>query len=136
MPENNLGRTTAHVAAIVRDLRKQKRISTTAMAALLVAQGRQISQSGVVRLETGQRRIDVDDLAALAAALGVAPARLLPPVGPHTHHGPRIGATQAETFLYRCELCGITFPEGYEEFSAADVADVLEAINPLATEGD
>ncbi|WP_334665855.1 helix-turn-helix transcriptional regulator [Streptomyces cyaneofuscatus] len=81
-----LGDTTRHVGRIVRDLRERQGISTTAMAQRLTALGRRISQSGVTRLETGQRRIDVDDLAALAAVLGVHPAALLPaaptPEGP------------------------------------------------------
>ncbi|MCP9990022.1 helix-turn-helix transcriptional regulator [Streptomyces albogriseolus] len=64
-------------------------MSTTVMAERLTALGRRISQSGVTRLETGQRRIDVDDLTALASVLGVRPARLLPagPPGDPCEHG-------------------------------------------------
>jgi transcriptional regulator with XRE-family HTH domain len=51
------------------------------MAERLTALGRRISQSGVTRLETGQRQITVDDLTALAAVLGVRPASLLPSGG-------------------------------------------------------
>ncbi|MDQ1039435.1 transcriptional regulator with XRE-family HTH domain [Streptomyces sp. V3I8] len=73
-----LGDTTQHVARTVRDLRERQGISTTVMAERLTARGRRISQSGVTRLETGQRQITVDDLTALAAVLGVRPAALLP----------------------------------------------------------
>ncbi|MFJ7242839.1 helix-turn-helix domain-containing protein [Streptomyces olivaceus] len=73
-----IGDTTRHVGRTVRDLRERHGISTTALAERMTALGRRITQSGVTRLETGQRRIDVDDVAALAAVLGVRPAALLP----------------------------------------------------------
>ncbi|AYC41983.1 helix-turn-helix domain-containing protein [Streptomyces griseorubiginosus] len=77
-----LGDTTRHVARTVRDLRERQGISTTVMAERLTALGRRISQSGVTRLETGQRQITVDDLTALAAVLGVRAASLLPSGAP------------------------------------------------------
>ncbi|MFF9087745.1 helix-turn-helix domain-containing protein [Streptomyces sp. NPDC014991] len=77
-----LGDTTRHVGLTVRDLRERQGISTTVMAERLTALGRRIAQSGVTRLEAGQRRIDVDDLTALAAVLGVRPASLLPSGAP------------------------------------------------------
>lgn len=73
-----VGPTTQHVAATVRHLRQESGIPTTALARRLAALGHPISQSGVTRLETGQRHITVDDLATLAAVLGVQPAELLP----------------------------------------------------------
>ena len=39
--------------------------------------GRPILASGITKIEQGTRRIDVDDLVALALALGVSPNRLL-----------------------------------------------------------
>ncbi|MFF8963531.1 helix-turn-helix domain-containing protein [Streptomyces globisporus] len=77
-----IGATTRHVGHTVRDLRERQGISTTVLAERLTALGRRIAQSGVTRLEAGQRRIDVDDLTALAAVLGVRPASLLPSGGP------------------------------------------------------
>jgi transcriptional regulator with XRE-family HTH domain len=76
-----LGDTTQHVARTTRDLRERQGISTTVMADRLTALGRRISQSGVTRLETGQRQITVDDLTAIAAVLGVRPVALLPSDG-------------------------------------------------------
>ena len=73
-----IGPTTRHVAASVRQLRSEFGISTTTLAGRLEALGHPISQSGVTRLETGQRQITVDDLTALAAVLGVVPSALLP----------------------------------------------------------
>jgi transcriptional regulator with XRE-family HTH domain len=41
--------------------------------------GRPILASGLSKIETGERRVDVDDLVALAVALDVSPSRLLLP---------------------------------------------------------
>lgn len=53
-------------------------MSTTTFSRRLEAFGHPISQSGVTRLETGQRQTTVDDLTALATVLGVVPSALLP----------------------------------------------------------
>lgn len=45
----------------------------------LAAVGRPILTSGVSKIESGGRSVDVDDLVALALALGVNPSRLLLP---------------------------------------------------------
>ncbi|MEU2311200.1 helix-turn-helix domain-containing protein [Streptomyces albidoflavus] len=50
--------------------------------------GRPILPSGITKIEQGQRRVDVDDLVALAIALKVTPNRLLfgkPPVDPEAY---------------------------------------------------
>ncbi|MFJ1749703.1 helix-turn-helix domain-containing protein [Streptomyces sp. NPDC088116] len=73
-----IGPTTRHVAASIRQLRTELGMSTTTMAGRLEALGHPVSQSGVTRMETGQRQITVDDLTALAAVLGVTPSALLP----------------------------------------------------------
>src|SRR3954454_23683106 len=41
--------------------------------------GRPILASGLGKIESGERRVDVDDLVALAVALDVSPVRLLLP---------------------------------------------------------
>lgn len=41
--------------------------------------GRDIPPLGLGRIESGERRVDVDELTALAAAFGVSPATLLMP---------------------------------------------------------
>jgi hypothetical protein len=45
----------------------------------LVRAGRDIPPLGLGRIESGERRVDVDELTALAAAFGVCPAALLMP---------------------------------------------------------
>jgi transcriptional regulator with XRE-family HTH domain len=63
----------------LKTLRQQRRLTTAALSDLLAEHGCRIEQSGITRIELGQRRVDVDDLLALAAALGVTAAQLLEP---------------------------------------------------------
>lgn len=75
------GPTSEHVRRNLARLRKARGLTTYQLAKLLSDAGRPIPQSGISRIESGSRRVDVDDLTSLAAALGVSPsALLLPPV--------------------------------------------------------
>ncbi len=71
------GPTGARVAANVRQLRKARGMNLAALAERMFELGQPIGLSGLSKLENGDRRVDVDDLAALAVALGVTPNRLL-----------------------------------------------------------
>jgi transcriptional regulator with XRE-family HTH domain len=72
----------------------------------MTAAGRKITASGVQRIEAGARRIDVDDLVALARALGVTPADLL---GEHAGMRGHDGATPTgELAVWRVQLQPIT----------------------------
>lgn len=71
------GATAQRVAANVRALRKAAGLDLSQLSELLTGLGQPISLSGLSKLETGQRRVDVDDLVALALALDVSPNRLL-----------------------------------------------------------
>ncbi|WP_202129048.1 helix-turn-helix domain-containing protein [Pseudarthrobacter sp. ATCC 49987] len=51
------------------------------LARRLAALGRPIPSLGLRRIEAGERRVDVDDLMALAVVLGVSPLALLLPHG-------------------------------------------------------
>ncbi len=73
------GATTETVRANLVRLRTGRRLGHTALSAKLEELGRPISTLGLRRLEQGARRIDVDDLFALAVALGVSPVTLLLP---------------------------------------------------------
>lgn len=73
------GPTAGRVAANVRALREARGLSLGALSTRLVKVGQPISLAALSKLELGQRRVDVDDLVALAVALGVAPSRLLLP---------------------------------------------------------
>jgi transcriptional regulator with XRE-family HTH domain len=84
MNERQYGRRAVEVGGIgrnvatnLRRLRDARSLSTRDLSALLAKAGRPIPASGITRIEKGERRVDVDDFAALAAALNVEPGHLL-----------------------------------------------------------
>ncbi|MFE6816024.1 helix-turn-helix domain-containing protein [Streptomyces sp. NPDC057677] len=76
----SIGPAGQHVAQAVARLREARSWDQAALVARLAAEGLAVSQPILSRVEAGTRRVDVDELLALAVALGVAPAALLPPV--------------------------------------------------------
>lgn len=77
--KNELGATGATVAANVKRLREEQNLTYAELSRRLEATGRPVPVLGLSRVENGTRRVDVDDLMALAVALGVSPATLLMP---------------------------------------------------------
>jgi transcriptional regulator with XRE-family HTH domain len=75
----DLGPTGMTVAHNIRRLRESQRFGYTELSRALSDLGREIPALGLRRIEAGARRVDVDDLMALAVALGVSPATLLAP---------------------------------------------------------
>lgn len=68
-----------NVAAVRRSQTENGPLTIRAMADRLSAAGVRTAHSAVSEIENGARRVDVDDLTALAAALGVSPLFLLLP---------------------------------------------------------
>ncbi|MGY1636037.1 helix-turn-helix domain-containing protein [Geodermatophilus sp. SYSU D00742] len=77
------GPTAAQVSRNVADLRRARGLSLGQLSEVMSDLGRPILASGLGKIETGERRVDVDDLVALALALGVSPVRLLLPIEAH-----------------------------------------------------
>lgn len=67
------------VATNVQIIRKRRLMSQQQLADALGRVGRPLQSTAIAKIEAGDRRVDVDDLAALAIALNVSPARLLLP---------------------------------------------------------
>ena len=67
------------VAANVRGVRERRGWTQQILAAEMAKVGRSMQSSAVAKIESQSRRVDVDDLVALAAALNVPIARLLMP---------------------------------------------------------
>jgi transcriptional regulator with XRE-family HTH domain len=88
------GPTADTVAANVKRLREAKRLGLRALAARLADAGRPLTHTALDKIERGTRRVDVDDLMALAVALGVSPLRLLMPYT-ITGHEPVQGTCRA-----------------------------------------
>jgi len=60
-------------------LRRQRGLSAAELARRLADLGQPILDTGIIKIEKGDRRVDVDDLVALAVALNVTPNALLLP---------------------------------------------------------
>lgn len=74
------GPASRRVASNLARLRGDRKLSTVRLAKALEELGNPIPATGITRIEKGQRRVDADDLVALAIALDVTPnALLLPP---------------------------------------------------------
>jgi transcriptional regulator with XRE-family HTH domain len=71
--------TAETVSANVKRLRTDRNLGLRALATRLGEVGRPLGHSAVDQIEKGKRRVDVDDLMALAVALGVSPISLLLP---------------------------------------------------------
>ena len=76
---NPLGPTGETVRANVIALRERRNLTYAQLSRKLKAAGRAIPELGLRRIEDGDRRVDVDDLMALAEALEVWPIALLMP---------------------------------------------------------
>lgn len=93
-----LGASGKVVAANVKRLRNNREYKW--LSQQLQALGRDITPLAIRRIEESDRRVDVDDLIALAVALEVSPATLLTP---HTGSDPE----------ERVELNGVEMPVAY-----------------------
>ncbi len=71
--------TAAAVARNLAAIRDRRRLTVRQLSQRLSELGEPILPSGITKIEKGQRRVDVSELMALAAALNVSPARLLLP---------------------------------------------------------
>lgn len=72
-----IGPTGRRLAANVLALRKARGLNQPQLARRMQDQGRAVHATVVSKIEQLDRRVDVDDLVALAIALGVSPNRLL-----------------------------------------------------------
>jgi transcriptional regulator with XRE-family HTH domain len=79
--ESARGSTSDTVRANITAVRELQNLNYTQVSERLARSGWTISAVGIRRIESGERRVDVDDLAALAVALGVTPITLLMPPG-------------------------------------------------------
>ncbi|MGY5048285.1 helix-turn-helix domain-containing protein [Streptomyces sp. 900105755] len=81
-PRNPPGTAAHNARTNIQRLREERHLPYRELSAQLTEAGHPIPSYQLGQLEAGERRIDVDDLAALADILGVTPGELLvPPPG-------------------------------------------------------
>ena len=112
-----LGPTGETVRANVIRLRAERRMGYTELSEKLKDIGRHILPIGLRRIESGARRVDVDDLVALAQVLKVAPTTLLTP-----------------WVAYGTDQVAVTGVDG--GLSAAQLWDRLRADEPIDPDAD
>jgi len=93
--KSELGPTALTVAANVRRHRDRVGWGYARLARELTRLGRDIPSLGLSRIESGERRVDTDDLTALAVAFGVSPITLLMPQGDGPEHSVQLTGTAA-----------------------------------------
>lgn len=79
MRGNPAGITNTHVAANIRAARQAIGMDLRTLSDRIGETGRKLSPSGISKLESGDRRVDVDDLTVIAYILRTTPAALLTP---------------------------------------------------------
>jgi transcriptional regulator with XRE-family HTH domain len=77
--KNPIGPTGERVQRNVERIRTARKLSKAELSVRTGKAGRLIPPLGISRIEAGTRRVDADDLVALALALNVSPATLLLP---------------------------------------------------------
>ncbi|MFJ7159740.1 helix-turn-helix domain-containing protein [Streptomyces sp. NPDC101118] len=77
--KNPLGPIGSHVQVAVEHLRVARGLTKRELSEKVGELGRSIPPLGISRIEAGMRRVDADDLVALALALNVSPLVLLLP---------------------------------------------------------
>lgn len=91
------GPTSMRTAENLRRIRQQRGFSYAELARRLAKIGHPIIDTGLLKIEKGDRRVDVDDLVALAVALGTTPNRLLLPPCEAEHARERYQVTPVMT---------------------------------------
>ncbi|MFK4099626.1 helix-turn-helix domain-containing protein [Streptomyces sp. NPDC019531] len=80
-----IGPVGLHAARAIEHLRLARGLTQHQLAARCTALGRPMTNTALSRTERARRRCDIDDLVAIATALGISPAALLP-LGPSVSH--------------------------------------------------
>ncbi|MER5352773.1 helix-turn-helix transcriptional regulator [Kitasatospora sp. NPDC002551] len=134
------GPTGMTVAHNLSRLRKMSQLTTRQLSAKLEQRGRPIPASGITRMEKGERQVTVDDLMALAVALGVSPLTLLLPADARTDAeitgGGRVDGREAWAWAWCNDP--LTLPEGEEEADRAVVEFLLNSrpVGLFSAQGD
>lgn len=96
-----LGDGAQQVIKNVRRLRHEQRWTVRSLAKRLRELDHPLANSAVSKIEMGHRRVDVDDLFALARAFEVEPAELL------ASDPPAVRPQPANALLPVCDRCGL-----------------------------
>jgi transcriptional regulator with XRE-family HTH domain len=122
--KSDLGPTGVNVTHAVRRLREARHLTYAELSRQLADMGREIPPLGLRRIESGERRVDADDLVALAAALNVSPITLLMPETAKRDEVVEVTARKPDTAGAVWDWLRGLFLRGYEDVES------LVASNP------
>ncbi len=142
-----LGPSGRTVATNVKRLREARGLTLRALSAALKDQGRPLSADALNKIENGAsdepraiRRVDVDDLVALAVALGVSPVTLLLPADARGETEVTGAGSVSSHAAWMWAWCSdpLTLPEGEEEANRATTEFLLDSrpIGLFSPQGD
>ncbi|AMY53415.1 helix-turn-helix domain-containing protein [Rhodococcoides fascians] len=118
-----LGPTGDTVRANIAYVRNDQRLTLRELAERTNTIGRPMSNSTISQIENGSRRVDVDDLLAIAIALDISPITLLTPRAEETS---QTSATGAGTITVR-DLRN--FLEGYRSLRGSGLDFALRSLS-------
>jgi transcriptional regulator with XRE-family HTH domain len=125
---NDIGVTGKTVGENIGRVRRAQQISLQQLEDRLNRRGRRISVSGLSKIERGERRVDVDDLMAIAVSLDVAPNALLLPPGEPADHIEVTGAAGSLGLFWEWAMAGWTpFSRDDRSFVARSLPYWVEA---------
>ncbi|WP_181022340.1 helix-turn-helix domain-containing protein [Mycobacterium avium] len=126
--KSDIGPIGENVTKTVRRFREKRQLSYAELTRRLAAMGREIPPLGLRRIESGERKVDVDDLVALALAFNVSPLALLLP----TDDGPVVpqGVSHRAEDVWNWARGGFPLtPEA--SLSPATVFDYMQSAHPF-----
>jgi transcriptional regulator with XRE-family HTH domain len=91
------GPSSQRTAANLRRIRREGDLTTAALSRRLAEIGHPVADTGITKIEKGDRRVDVDDLVALAVALDTTPNQLLLPEMDVSHPSAKLDLTPRDT---------------------------------------
>lgn len=127
------GAVAARVQHNLRGLRTARRLTQADLSQRLRELGQPILPTGIAKIEDGTRRVDADDLVALAVALGVTPNRLLLPAGTDDEQVPLTPTrtvTAQEAWRWACGDAPL--PGGGSPFDLGEAIEFLRTNQPHA----
>jgi transcriptional regulator with XRE-family HTH domain len=126
------GPTAERVAANLRSIRQERGLSYAALSRRLADLGHPVLDTGLMKIEKGQRRVGVDDLVALAVALDCTPNRLLLPEVEFTRPGALFALTPGRDKVRTDDAWAWAYGERPLGHKAASLADEEPSPDELA----
>lgn len=123
------------VAQNLADFRRRRRMTTKRLAEEVSDLGVPMTASTVTKIETQGRRVFVDELVALAAALNVTPAALMLP-GRDPRQPVWMGESMPWRRAWRWMHGAAPLPGGYEEADFGDFLGWLAVNRPYMSEAE